>query len=271
MKRNLKLAAFAIAAMFAMASCENEESQGTLPSSLDPTEKKSITIDNMGEIHNEVLQTLANKYSVQTRAVGDTFVLRNVADCVVLSANEVIYSGKYEVTEQDVEDATNSIQRFGNFSVINVDTTIYENLREQIHYEMRKWRIDPQVAGIMSDIINNPENMPSKERLLLAVEMFRDKPGGDLLEAFVNTCIASASYWPVTRNAASRRNIIADAIGGVLGCTCSGVMGVIWAAAFSYAYDKATDPIVVAPQRPDLDLHPTYPIDYPRVGFVEKN
>ena len=27
MKRNLKLAAFAIAAMFAMASCENEESQ----------------------------------------------------------------------------------------------------------------------------------------------------------------------------------------------------------------------------------------------------
>lgn len=87
------------------------------------------------------------------------------------------------------------------------------------------------------EIISDPDGNPLSEQNLSLIEHNKDKKGGHLLIVFKNIAKGSDEYWPQTRDSQSRAVIVADGIGGVLGTTCSGVMGILWATGFSYACD----------------------------------
>lgn len=210
--------------------------------------KKVITIDNVGEIHNELLTAC---FAAQTR--GEIAAPKDMSACYDVFKNELLYSDKYEISAQEMQLCETSINDFEEIMSLKLDSTFYERSSALVLDKIIKNSgICPEVKLIINQITDDNCTLSAEELCSLA-DKYKDYLGGEYLEVYSNIFKSSSEYWyPVaTRGVNNRRVIAADCVGGLLGLTCCGAMSVIWGAAFSYAMDKCLEPMNVVIPKPD--------------------
>ena len=204
--------------------------------------KKSITIENIGDIHNELL---AAYFASQTR--GTTVSANDISTYYYAFKEDLFTSGRYEISEQDVALCETSISDFEDVMSLKIDSTFYENSLILVLDRIRNNDgICDEVKRVLYEITDENCTLSSDELGLLA-EKYKGYVGGEYLLVYSNIFKSSSDYWqPVTtRSSFNRKVLAADCLGGLLGFTCGGPMSIIWGAAFSYSLDKCLDPIMV--------------------------
>lgn len=233
-----KVFIFAILGAFLLINCNESEDLNTVNNSL----KKSVTIENIGDIHNELL---AAYFASQTR--GTTVSANDISTYYDAFKEELFTSEKYEISGQDVVLCETSISDFEDVMSLKIDSAFYENSLDLVLNRIKNNDgICDEVKHILYEITDENCTLSSYELSLLA-EKYKSYVGGEYLVVYSNIFKSSSDYWqPVTtRNSDNRKVIVADCLGGLLGLTCCGTMSVIWGAAFSYSLDKCLDPNTV--------------------------
>lgn len=219
-----------MAGLLTMASCQEENNMN-----VQPVEEKTLaSIDNIGEVHNYLLDQM--KLTEQKLEISDKTRMKDLVNNFQMLNDNGKYYCNEVMTRANAEQS--DFSEFENLEIADFDLSQMRSLvLKRINANKN---IDEEVKKVI-EIISDPNGNPLSEENLAMVEKNKDKKGGELLIVFKNIASSSNSYWPTTRSQQSRAVMIADAVGGVLGTTCSGVMGIIWGAGFSYAYDKCTD------------------------------
>lgn len=228
----------AILGAFLLINCHESEDLNTVNKGL----KKSVTIENIGDIHNELL---AAYFASQTR--GTTVPANDISTYYDAFKEELFTSGKYEISGQQVALCETSISDFEDVMSLEIDSAFYENSLDLVLDRIKNNNgICDEVKHILYEITDENCTLSSYELSLLA-EKYKSYVGGEYLVVYSNIFKSSSDYWqPVTtRNSDNRKVIAADCLGGLLGLTCCGAMSVIWGAAFSYSLDKCLDPSTV--------------------------
>lgn len=198
------LASLCLAAFF---GCQNDNDMNASFSKEKGT--ISATIDSVGKVHNYLLEQM--KDSEIGLCISNKTKMKDLVNCF----QRLNDNGKYCYNE--------IMTRADND---NADFSEFENMAIE-DFDVKK----------AIEIISDSDGNPLSEQNLSLIEQNKNKKGGHLLIVFKNIAEGSDEYWPQTRDSQSRAVIVADGIGGVLGTTCSGVMGILWGAGFSYACD----------------------------------
>ena len=204
------LASLCLAAFF---GCQNDNDMNASFSKEKGT--ISATIDSVGKVHNYLLEQM-----------------KDLVNCFQRLNDNGKYCYNEIMTRADNDNA--DFSEFENmaiedFDVKSIRTLVLKriNANDNIDIDVKK----------AIEIISDSDGNPLSEQNLSLIEQNKNKKGGHLLIVFKNIAEGSDEYWPQTRDSQSRAVIVADGIGGVLGTTCSGVMGILWGAGFSYACD----------------------------------
>lgn len=219
------LASLCLAAFF---GCQNDNDMNASFSKEKGT--ISATIDSVGKVHNYLLEQM--KDSEIGLCISNKTKMKDLVNCFQRLNDNGKYCYNEIMTRADNDNA--DFSEFENmaiedFDVKSIRTLVLKriNANDNIDIDVKK----------AIEIISDPDGNPLSEQNLSLIEQNKNKKGGLLLIVFKNIAEGSDEYWPQTRDSQSRAVIVADGIGGVLGTTCSGVMGILWGAGFSYACD----------------------------------
>ena len=178
----------------------------------------SATIDSVRKVHNYLLEQM--KDSEIGLCISNKTKMKDLVNCFQKLNDNGKYCYNEIMTRADNDNA--DFSEFENmaiedFDVKSIRTLVLKriNANDNIDIDVKK----------AIEIISDPDGNPLSEQNL------------SLIEQNKNIAEDSDEYWPQTRDSQSRAVIVADGIGGVLGTTCSGVMGILWGAGFSYACD----------------------------------
>lgn len=239
-----KVFIFVILGAFLLVNCHESEGLDTTNKGL----KKSVTIENIGEIHNELL---AAYFASQTR--GTTVAANDISSYYDAFKEELFTSGEYDISGQEIVLCETSISDFEDVMSLKIDSSFFENSLDLVLDRIKNNDgICDEVKHVLYEITDENCILSSYELSLLA-EKYKNYLGGEYLVVYSNIFKSSSNYWQpmTTRNSDNRKVIAADCLGGLLGLTCCGAMSVIWGAAFSYSLDKCLDPATATVETSD--------------------
>lgn len=220
---------------FLVISCQNESASDHAVI----VQKEEITIDNIGAVHNYLLDSyFANNNCITLNNS------RNMDAFFNAFKDQLMKNDKYYVSQEALTRSNEEIEYFQDIMDLKIDNNFYNNARALV---LKKIDDNLEISNEVKDVIHKITdlNISDNERFSL-IDKYKSYQGGELLVEFKNIYISSSEYWQihrpiVTRSSSSTPVILADGVGGLLGAFCSGPMGVVWCTAFSYVMDQAQD------------------------------
>lgn len=202
--------------------------------------KKKLLLIILGVVHNYLLDSyFANTNCITLR---DS---RNMDAFFNAFKDQMLKNDKYYVPEEVLTRSYKEIEYFQDIMDLKIDRNFYNNARYLV---LKKIDDRTDISDEVKDAIHKitDSNLGNYERFSL-IDKYKSYNGGEMLVAFKNIYMSSSEYWkmhkPVLTRSDDSYGYLADALGGLLGTCCSGYMGLIWGAAFSYVMDKADDDI----------------------------
>lgn len=202
-------------------------------------EKVPITVNNIGEIHNYLLEEYSKKKSSN--------FIKTTSE--VVTFGDVYQDLKKILSESDEYSMTSTIQAnlsksgkvdlLDNLKDLKLDENFITEIKKKFtsHVKSLKNADSDVIASLLKTL--DDYNSPITNTL-------ENKEGSELLAIYNNVYKSSTEYWNIntfetktsTKSASNREIIWADAAGAVLGAGCGGVMSILMAAAFSDSYDR---------------------------------
>lgn len=207
-----------------------------------PIKKEKISLQNMGEVHNYLLELRRS-----THQKDDFEAVKNgqikFEDFYKAFTEELNQNDRYIVNPTVTKAFDNEV--FEKIMNLSINKDFYIKARElALAYLYSNSDINQDVTEAIAKI-SDIDYYLTDDEISDIINSNKNKKGGQLLIVFKNIYQSSSEYWNtkrvLTKSSQSRSIMIADGIGGVLGTTCNGVMGIIWATAFSYALDACYD------------------------------
>ncbi|MFB6320760.1 hypothetical protein [Saccharicrinis sp. FJH54] len=191
--------------------------------------KELITIDNLGQVHNYLLDKYEKsslKSTLTSKTFGDVY---NEFERILLE------SEKYSTNSTILSDLTDSekLEILNKFADLKLDNNFQKEFKRRfITYFQSLQDID---ADIKADILNTVNNYT----LIDSPDDFENKRSYNLAIAYNNVYKSSMDYWGTNNklksvNITENQAIIwADAAGALIGLGCGGVMSILMGAATS--------------------------------------
>lgn len=227
--------------------------------STDPHDmKENITIDNIGYIHNYLLDAYSSSLSKKPIKVKS-----KSTDCKTFGEvyrdleNILLESNRYRMDSNIKDSRLDEISLLKDFESLKLDNTFKTEIKKRFILHINSLNnINNNIRlALLNTLKSSDESI--KYNLIKTSNILRDKKGIELCTIYNNVYKASSKHWGLTtenrtlstpaisipcgKGASNKELIWADAAGAILGTCCGGVMGVLMGAAFSHAMDTAAD------------------------------
>lgn len=236
----MKKAVIIISCMCLLVSCRSEQT------CLKDIKKEYITYQNIGNAHNYLLELgqLKQRYDV---FIGKPKVDYTVNDYIQEYVKILLNNDKYYSDNAIITRSIQSMEEFPSFINLKIDKNFHENIRTIL---LAHLDCNPEVKGIIEQFTDIRNTITQRE-VYDAIKNYHGNEDRELLMVFENILKASSKYWETKESRYSTRTSVydeknkrviwADAIGGILGSTCTPWMGLLWGAACSHAMDDIND------------------------------
>lgn len=211
-------------------SCDNESIEK------GPLDKKTITVNNIGEIHNYLLdEYLRSKPGISLKSKGEVKTFGEVyRGFEKILANSDKYS--MSTTIKSTRTKSGEADLLKSFADLKVDANFNAEIKKRfISHVSSLENVDKEVVAALLSTL--------KDNLYGELSEITDSKGSELISIYNNVFKSSSEYWAVNasntkashvkRSATNKEIIWSDAAGAILGAGCGGVMSILMGAAFS--------------------------------------
>lgn len=225
-----------IPTFFIIQACDNSEN-----SEIDEMqkEKEPITVNNIGEIHNYLLEEYSKtKLSNSLKTTSEAVTFGDVYQDLKRLLSE---SNKYSMTSTIQASRTKSgeVELLNSLKDLKLDENFIPEIKKRFTLHVKSLKNTD--SDVIASLLKTLENYNSP-----IINTLENREGNELLTIYNNVYKSSAEYWDLnpsetkssTKGASNREIIWADAAGAVLGAGCGGVMAILMGAAFSDSYDR---------------------------------